>query len=129
VSKNVKALDLNEWVDNFSTFMADEALKMLNAQGQKKGPEVQRALLFHFLARIITSSVYDALNDRGNLDSSASKKQVFEFTKKNFSDFKESLQDTIAMSFQTAFSHYAGRDMEYYCQIRPVPDPLSNKVN
>lgn len=123
--KYIKTLDLNEWVDNFSTFMADEALKMLRAQGHKKGPEVFKALVIHFLARVMTSTIYDVLLERPA--DKMSKKELIEYNKKAFSDFKENMQEAVAMSFGTAMEHYSGKKIEYYCQVRPVPEPLNKE--
>lgn len=128
MSNKTRILDINEWIDNYSTFMADEALKLLQAQGEKKGPEVHRALLIHFLARVLTNAVFNVLHERPKSET-ATKKEILEHNKKNFSEFKEQVQDMVALSFQTAMSHYGGKTMEYYCQIRPVPEPVNGTVN
>lgn len=128
MSKNTKILDINDWIDDYSTFMADEALKMLQAQGDKKGPDVHRALLIHFLARVITSSVFSVLHERPK-NEKANKNEVLEHNKKNYAGFKEQIEEMIAMSFGTALSHYSGKDLDYYCVIRPVPEMISTKVN
>lgn len=123
--KYIKTLDLNEWVDNFSTFMADEALKMIRAQGLKKGPEVYKALAVHFMARVLTSTVFDVLNERP-VDK-LGKKQLLEYNKNAFANFKEDIQEAVAMSFGTALEHYSGSKLEYYCTIKPVPAPLNKE--
>lgn len=125
--KNVKILDINDWIDDYSTFMADEALKLIDAQGNKRGPEVKRALIIHFMARVLTSTVFTVLHERP--EKVKDKKERLDFNKKNYAEFKEQICEMIGMSFSTALSHYSGKSIEYYCVIKPIPDPLSKAVN
>ncbi len=125
--RNVKTLDLNEWIDSFSTFMADETLKILRGHTDKRGPEVGRALCIHFLARVLTATVLDTLNTRK--DGAKDDEEQFRFSKDQFLDLKTQVQDATALSFQTAFHHFTGRNVEYYCVIKPVPEPLNGTVN
>ncbi len=127
MSKNVKTLDLNEWIDSFSTFMADETLKILRGHSNKRGREVGRALCIHFLARVLSATVLDTLNTQD--ETAQTEKEQYEFSKHQFAELKTQVQDSVALSFQTALSHFTGRQVEYYCTIKPVPDPVTGTVN
>lgn len=124
---NVKTLDLNEWIDSFSAFMAEETLKILRGHTEKRGREVGRALCIHFLSRVLATTVLDTLKDRK--EDAKSEKEQYDFSKKQFLDLKVQVQDAVALSFQTALSHFTGRQVEYYCQIKPIPDAINGTVN
>lgn len=124
---NLKTLDLNEWIDSFSAFMADETLKILRLNTEKRGPEVGRALCIHFLARIMTSTVLESLHMR--LENPKTEEDALKYNQKCFAELKTQIQDAVSLSFQTAMSHYTGRQVEYYCQIKPIPEPLSGTIN
>lgn len=125
--KQVKILDLNAWIESFSAFMADETLKVLRANCAKRGPDVSRALCIHFLARVLSSTVLDTLHER--MENPQSEAEALRFNQKQFAELKIQVQDAVALSFQTAMSHYTGRQVEYYCTIKPVPDPVNSTVN
>lgn len=42
---------------------------------------------------------------------------------------KTFVQDAVADGFTLTFKEYAGTDMEYYCQIKDVPKPISKAIN
>ncbi len=127
MSKNIKTFDVNEWLDNFSTFMADETLKVLRAQSDKRGPEVYKQLVNHYFARLLTATIYDVLQERplGVTD----KKKILEHNQKNFAGFKEQIQDGVALAFTSAMQHYSGSQIEYYVSIKVVPEPISQSNN
>jgi hypothetical protein len=127
MSKDLKVLDLNQWIDSFSAFMAEETLKILRANSEKRGPEVGRALCIHFLSRVLANTVLDTLNTRK--ESAKTEEEQYNYSKKLFLDLKLQVQDAVALSFQTALGHFTGRQVEYYCQIKPIPEPLNKTVN
>jgi hypothetical protein len=44
-----------------------------------------------------------------------------------FAGVKQDIQDAVSVGVQTAVNKYAGLDIEYYCQVKPVPEPINTK--
>lgn len=120
-----KTLDLNVWIDSYSTYMADEALKLLRAKGDRKGPEVYRALCLNFIMKILGSVILETLQERpANVKDN---EEMIEYNKKVFGELKMSTQDVVAMAFHTALSHYSGKNVDYFCTIKVVPPSPSSR--
>lgn len=46
----------------------------------------------------------------------------------DFRALKDDVQNAVSSAFQVAMSEYAGKRVEYYCTIAPIPDPVSKLV-
>jgi hypothetical protein len=122
-------LDVNEWLEDYSAFMADEAMKLLKAQGKKKGDHEYKALVTLFVYRILATVLIDTLHERPESFSGATNDELFEANKKAYGDVKHQIQEAVGMAFTTAMSHYSGRVVDFYCQVKPVPEVQNGLSN
>lgn len=119
-------VDINEWLEDYSAFMADEAIKLLKAQGKKKGDIEYKALVTLFLYRIMTQLLIETLHERPDgLDEEG----AYNFSRKAYGDVKYQLQESVAMAFTTAMGHFYGKPVEFYCQVKPIPEMGSSLSN
>lgn len=56
-------------------------------------------------------------------------KEKYEATRKALLNTKLALQEAVSEGFTLTFKEYAGVDVEYYCQIKDVPKPISKAIN
>lgn len=126
--KEIVILDLNHWIESFSTFMADEALKVLRAKSQDKGIEAYKALSLSFISRILGTVVLETLQDRP-LHIDPNSEEMAAYNLRVFSELKRATQDAVAMAFTVATQHYSRKDIEYYCELKIVPPMISKGIN
>jgi len=82
-----------------------------------------RQNLMIFVNEFIQIVIAQALSD---FDPCARKKRKMKQVFNNFTVLKENLQEQIANSFSQAMHKYAGQDIDYYCLIKQVADPVNN---
>lgn len=85
---------------------------------------VLRENLMVFVNEFIQLVIAQALAD---FDHKESKKEQLNQVYNNFTSLKENLQEQIAESFSRAMAKYAGADVDYYCLIKQVSDPVNAK--
>ncbi len=124
---SVKAQDINEWIESTAVFMADNAAKMLREKGYRYGSEVFKALSVLFLARVMTATVIEVTHDiPENITTSA---EASRYAKKQFLSVKSDIQDIVGMAFTTATAAALAKPVDFYCEIKIVPDPISHARN
>jgi len=82
-----------------------------------------RTNMMIFVNEFIQIVIAQALSD---FDTQATKKAKMKQVFNNFTLLKESIQEQIANSFSQAMRKYAGQDIDYYCLIKQVADPVNN---
>lgn len=121
-----KNILIESLVDEMAEEMSKETVKVLTQVGKPK--QMVRPLMLKFLNFYIRSMIMTALNEykvKKIKDSEA-----YEYTRQNFLDLKINLQKEIGTAFEDAFKLYSGRaEVEYYCVINPVPEPISKSLN
>lgn len=85
---------------------------------------ILRSNLMVFVNDFVQIVIAQALADFDNKRTKKEKmKQVFN----NFTALKESLQEQIANSFSQAMRKYAGQEIDYYCVIKQVAEPVNRR--
>lgn len=121
MSKN--NLILSSWVDEQSQVIGKETFNIIKALGDKK--QVTGVFVAKVIEYLIEASVHDSLvNIQGEPQSD---EDAYNLTKDSFTNLKINLQQGIAVGFERAIEEYSGRQLSYYCLIRPVPEP-TNKL-
>lgn len=118
--------DFNLWAETFSQMITDETFKLIEGRSRKNLDAI-KFVASMFVARFVGTLVFRTLTEPSALRTS--KKDQEAFTNKNFLELKMSVQNAVAAGFQNAVSQFSGSTMEYYCLIKPVPEPTSNQVN
>lgn len=119
-SKN-QTMTLEQWSSHFSGSLAVETAKLF--EFRHKSSKVSQALLHDYVARFVEISVLDCLNYRPAKEMT--KKQEYEYVKKNFTAIKVVLQDAVGQGFQNAVSSFVGYPVDYFCRINEVPKPVN----
>jgi len=70
--------------------------------------------------------VYAELNERDK--SLKTKEEMLNFAMKNFAALKVSIQESVAAGFQGAVSTFSGQQVDYYCQVKPIPEPINKRM-
>lgn len=115
------------WMEEIADMMVVESLKIIDSKTKKDGDEAFRQVSAKFIERLIASLMYKTLTEESKLKLPS--KALEDLHIKNANDMKLALQDSVSQGFQYAMTAYSGRTMEYYCQIKLVPQQLSTKIN
>jgi len=112
-----------DWADDLATTVAKETFKLLDAQGHPKGLAMQRHVMVNFLAKFTAMLVAQALHEKPSNNPNA--REQAEYTAENFSSIRDYLQSAMAAAFEGAVADYTGKQTDFYCQIKRVPEPTS----
>lgn len=125
---------------NFEKFAAQfakentaELIKQLSHHEAKYGASVAEDLTINFLSSFVASAVYKALTDKPNdrvfynddYEERDPSKQAIE----TLARIKAKIQHGVAVGFQGALKSFAGHDIEYYCNILPIPEVPTKLVS
>lgn len=121
-------ISLEDWRCKLSKEITEEILKIVDREQDSLGREFALSLISTFMATFISAVVYQALSEEvKNSKNEVDKKKTYDKVYKNLSDMKEGMQDAIAAGFQGAMSTFSGKPIEYYCQIKTIPEPMNKK--
>ena len=112
-----------------STEMASGFLEILAAQRKKLTDEQCRQIYTHFLGKVVSGIVFQAVADVPEEIEKASKQEQYEWAHGSYTDAKTRIQDAVAAGFQGAMEIYSGVHTEYYCQVKVVPEPTNKLSN
>lgn len=117
-----------DWARDAARVLAEDMLKELISQEKKVGSSAALEMAVNFLcfytagvlSLVLSSQVPDAKNKQEKLES----------IQNHFAAMKASIQNAMAVAFQSSLGQFANRDdLEYYCIIKPVPEPKSKIRN
>lgn len=114
--QNIK---FEEQAEIFSQYMVEEMCKLLKAHA----PDKFGVMMSAFLATFVGNMVYKKLQEKP--ETAMSKEDLFKFTKDNFIGVRMQVQEAVAAGVSGAMTTYSGKHVEYYCQVKPVPEPIS----
>lgn len=105
--------------------LVTSTFKILNARkSTRSNIEMQPEL--YFLSLYIKAMVDGSLRDK---IPTKSKEERYQAIKDSFEKTKFSIQEAIAIAFQTSMRNHANTPVEYYCQIKPVPEPVNTNTH
>lgn len=121
-----KLVTLDEAVRVAAEHLLAENLRILNEHANRVGVDRASAIVNTFLSGFIGAILYKVLKqDSGVLYSQEEKLELVE---KKFAERKYEIQSAVAAGFQIAMSNWSGQHVEYYCQVRTVPEPINRKL-
>jgi hypothetical protein len=120
-----KKLMLVLWLEEFVRPLSNETAKILSGIGTNKELDTQMNILSAYTSYFLEKVIYDTLAaDTGERDP---EKEV-QVASQRYALLKHHIQSGVASAFRRAFIRYTGsQDIDYYCQINPVPEP-ENKL-
>lgn len=124
MQKKDNNLVLNSWTEEFGSFIADETSKLIKTCAKPKGEEMVEILTKIFMEHMIENIVYDSLIGPSN----AGEENAYKLTKESFLRTKVDIQSSVAVGFERAFLKFAGREVDYYCQINAISEPINKEL-
>ena len=104
-------LTLDDWERSFIHASVMEIIKVLAAEETRMGPDYKGQLFAGFLATFVGTLVLKSLRNGDDINS------------KGFAATKTFIERCVAAGFDGPVSDATGRHYEYYCQVKPVPEP------
>lgn len=119
-------LIMDNWVDEFSKFIAEESFKLTKAVGKPKGIKTTKRMMTRFLKFYVETLVFSSLVEYKERDLTP--QSAYKFTKENLLSVRAAVQEEVARGFEDAFHKYSGQLVEYYVTINEVPEPKNKEV-
>lgn len=116
-----------EYLEQLSAEMVKEILRIVDQQDVELGMGYGDQLVLTFIAGLVGNVVYNVLTSRP--DHKVGKEEVNSYVQQAFSNVKSGMQNSVAAGFQAAMSTFAKQQIEYYCQILPIPQPANKLSN
>lgn len=110
-----------------SLHMVKELSKFFKFYESQLGPNTQGALFKQFLKTLTETTVLEALNVIPKSDRA--KGDALNTTRKSFAKVKILFQDAIADGYSDAAFKFSGRIVDYYCDIKPMPESKHETSN
>lgn len=121
MAKDKSDVRIKEWAETFSAPVIAEIIKVLRAEEKRMGGMAKNELMATFVTGFVGSLMYNSLVEyHGYAETD---KQQLEITQKNFAATKERLCEAVAQAFTAAMGNFSGRRVDYYCQVKPFPEP------
>ncbi len=118
--------DVEEYVKTFSSHMVKEVSRYTAKIEDQYGDSFGRIMLNQFLTLYVANVVFRQLSDR---PKGVTGDELLRHNIKMFTDCKVDLSESVANGVAAAMMKYSGQPVEYFCSIKPVPEPLSKKLN
>lgn len=117
--------DFQKWADNYCQEIVNATFRLFAAQARNRGGgNTARFLAMLFLAKFVGSIVLSVLNEK---PSTTSEEENYKHSVKTFSDIKLKIQEAVAAGFTGAMTVFTGHQVEYYSQIKTVPEAANKK--
>lgn len=119
---NKKIMSQDQAVSECSQYITNQVFRYLAHKRDMFGEDFFQYLAFDFLTTYIGSLATGSLSfDTDGLSNTKAEKAVEE----NFVLFKTNLQDSVSAGVQEAMSQFTGQPVEYYCQVKPIPESVN----
>ena len=113
----------NSWLEEYGEFIAQESYKLIKQVGQNGHKKLSTRFLKFYVNLILKNALLE------HTKMPLSQDEAYRLTIHNFQQIKEQIQTEISLAFEKALSDFSGRNMEYYCQIKPVPEVTHRGIN
>ena len=120
-------ITLKNLAEDLAELLTVENFRIVDSRMRSYGSKEARYVAATVISRFIGALVFRTLSETQSLNRT--QKQHEEFILKNMAELKTQIQNAVANGFQNAMSAFNEQPIEYYCTIKPVPDPKSNVVN
>lgn len=116
-------LTQEEWQEKFSTHLLKVVFKCIADEEKNRGEEFADNLGTAFIAGFVGSLVHHVLARRPPVGTS--KQKTYEYVAAQYADIKSNIEGAVAAGFSGSLSKYSGKEVEYYCQVKIVPEPIN----
>lgn len=122
-------LDLDEWKDTFSQHLIEVIFKCLLEEERERGVAFSQEIAITFLTRFLGGIIYNTLEHKPMGFSKSNGKEQYEYTSKQYAHMKHQIENAVAAGFQGAMTTYSKMPVDFYCQVKTVPEPTNKMVN
>lgn len=123
--KYKKTLTVEEWAEHYTVPIISQVYHALREEEDGLGPACKELFTGMFISGFVAALVFDALTQLKPPKTSALKK--FEMTTRDFNEVKLKIQESVADGFSRAFKEFTGKGVDYYCQVRAIPEPTNKE--
>lgn len=117
---------IEEWCEKFTSDLATEVYYALEDQLEMVGDDAYNAMLAQFLSGYVATICYRSLACMP--EDLVDKKEQYEYAKKSFAAMKTRIQDAVSSGVSGGMKTWSGRMVDYYCQIKVVPEPVNKEM-
>lgn len=121
-----KYLHIDSYVADFGEELAARTLSLIKASLPQKDDEIKKLAQQKFLKSYVETIILESLGKHvANVE--LSQKELEKKTEDELLDIKLQIQGSIEAAFESAMSSFTGYSIDYYCQIKPVPEPINKE--
>lgn len=117
-----KNKDLDQYRSDLTQNIVTEIFKILDKEKKELGIDFSEEVLLSVLASIISTSIHKVLNSKTKNLSDKEKELIIS---KLYLDAKTNIENAIGAGFSTAFSDFVGTEVDFYCEVKAVPEPVN----
>ncbi len=109
----------------YSKHLVTKTGEYLHAIDEKHGAEVAKIVALNFIASFIGSILHKTLATK--MDGMLDARDQHDFVQANYADMKKQVQEAVGAGFTGAMKVFTGKDLDYYCQVKPVGDAVNKQ--
>lgn len=113
--------------EDLAELLTAENFRIIESRLRAYGSREIRYAASTVLCRFVGALVYKTLVEQPAINQTKPDHEAYVL--KNTAELKAQLQDAVALGFQHAMSAFSGQTIEYYCQIKVVPEPNNSTIN
>lgn len=126
MTKKLRLLTKDEWLNDFSAFVGKETQKLLKGYA-KTHEQPAEALVNRYIKYLISATLTEVLGQYHEHADTMTKEEAFKKTFQAYKNFKHTLETEIADAFTEASANISKNAPEYYCEIAIMPEPINTK--
>lgn len=119
---SIKTVTLEESVEILAKALALEMSKLIDGHG---GPTVNSIFASQFIAAFVAARACRSLS----VDPQVPEHKRYDASSKAFLGYLNQTSEAVSAGFTAAMSQFSGQTVEYYCQIKLVPEVASSSIN
>lgn len=118
--------DRNSKIIIASENMVDVMLNMLKAASAQNDLEFSKAAAVKFVEKFISMLIYKTMIEV--TDSSGTRDRKFHKASDSYKTMKHDIQESVALAFGSAMFAFSGSEIEYYCKLIPIGEPINSEM-
>lgn len=118
--KNNRENTLNVWAEREANALVVKVFEACAKVSRAKGEDANSLLLKVFLTRFVGALVFKTL-------ANAAQEGGENHTQHRFALVKLDIQEAVGLAFQQATRVYSGRQLDYYCDIKLLPEVINKR--
>lgn len=120
-------ITLKSLAEDMANLLTIENFKIIDGKMSAYTSREARYVAATLISRFIGALVYRTLSEPQTLNKTS--KEHEDFVMKNTAELKTQIQNAVSAGFQNAMTAFSGENIEYYCQIKVVPESTSKAIN